>query len=318
MKTIVPVLVLAAACQPASGPAAPPVPVAPPEGQEPARFAPLEHAHGQGALFIARLRADSGRTASSPTGTGAFVLEARGRDATLRYDLTYDGVPGGASAVTLRNAGEGGSGAVLHVICGAAGAERCPPRSGATLAGAWTSAGGLTPERVRELAARRVYVEVQGGRTLRGQLLQQPFMATHVDFTARFGAQGAVGTPLAAAGPTGTGAFHLIHFGNGTEELQFEVTVVGAGQVTGSTFVTADSLRVAPAERAGLSLLTPAGESRRVGNTLSGRIRSTAPAATVFALRGADVRAQMLAGAASVRVTATAAPPLTAALVPVP
>lgn len=274
---------------------------------------PRGHSHARGTLLIARLRPVTGQAGAS--GTGAFALEARGRTVTLRYDLTYDGVPGGAASIALRNSGEGGTGEVVHTICGAlvgGRAPACPGGPGATLSGTWTA--GLTPALVHEIIARRVYVELRGGQLLRGQLFQQPFMATHVDFVARFGGANQ------ARGATGTGAFHLIHFGNGTEELHFEITVTGAGQVSGAELVTADSARIPLAQRRGLSLLATAEEPQRVGNTLSGRISSRSPSTTLFRIRAPDLRAQLLRGEGTLRITTTGpgARPLTARIVPIP
>jgi hypothetical protein len=271
---------------------------------------PLHPHRAQGTLFIARLRAADGpRGTPTPTGTGAFVLEVRDRLSTLRWELTYDGLDAPPAAIHLRNTGEGSAGGrVVQTLCGedadGRGPRACPPAAGATLSGTWTSASGLTPELVREVAARRVYVEVRTGRpALRGHLLQQRLMAHSIDFTAR----------VTGPGTSGTGAFHLIQFGDGAEELQFEITVTGDGDLGAVDFVSQD--RAVPLATAAA---LPAGQER-VGNTVSGTIRSESSAANLLTVADGASRDALAEGRGSLRVT-TQRPSrrISAAIVPVP
>lgn len=194
---------------------------------------PDEHegmTHTATSLFVARMdgRAVVPASGSGATGTGAFVLEVKGREARLDYHLTFDSLRNGPPrAIRLRNFSAGGNGEVVHVVCGAPeGAAACPDSPGGTVSGAWTSgdAHPLTPELARELAAQRVYAEVESGtagaREVRGQLSSPPFMAITRSFVAKLSASGAPGV-------SGTGAFSLVIIDEQRRLLLFDVTVTG-------------------------------------------------------------------------------------------
>jgi hypothetical protein len=206
-------------------------------------------AHQQSTLFVARADArqvvPAGR--SGATATGAFILAVKGRDARLEYDLTFDGLQNGpASAIRLYNFGPGANGKVVHIICGRGeGSQACPQATGATVTGVWTSDDRmpLSPQLVSELAAQRIYVEIESGQRgtpeIRSQLMQQSFMAMTKSFVARLGREGD-----ARRGVTGTATFDFVRIDARRTFIIFDLTVTGlAAPVTAVNIMPADGTR---------------------------------------------------------------------------
>jgi len=128
----------------------------------------------------------------------------------------------------LRNAGEGGIGDVVHVVCGEGAEQPCPRASGGTLSGRWTSDDdpALTYDLVREIAALRIYAEVEPAGAeapaIRGQLTTNRSMIMAEGFVARLRPEEGE-----AADASGTAAVFVKTFPDGREEVDYSFTVTG-------------------------------------------------------------------------------------------
>lgn len=274
--------------------------------------------HGDAALYVARVRGEAG-PAESATGTGSFVLEANHDAAELIYGITYDGLPGPPTAVYLRN-GQDPDGPVVHVICGRppGGAEAgpCPPGTGATLMGRWSSGPSeapLTPDLVREMAAQRIVLEIDGGAEgarLEATLEPNAFMAMAEEF---------VSVLRGANGATGIAAVRLIRIGEGEEIFQYDVTVTGGGpvreiQLAGGGGRILKSM--SGSERAAMRLNVARGALREGAGTLRGVVRNQA-GPNLLLLRSDDIRELLSGGNLSVNVVTTSNVTLRGGLQPV-
>jgi hypothetical protein len=270
--------------------------------------APVQH--GEAVLFVARLEG-SGAAAPQATATGAFVLHASRTAARLDYRITYDGLPAAPTAVYLRNAGAGAAGPVVHVLCGRrpeGGAAPCPAASGGTLTGQL----GLRGPLVRELAVQRMTLEFAAGPgdgALQATLQPNAFMVMAAEFRAPL--QGERG------GPTGTGAFRLLRFGDGREVLQYDVTVTGGGPVRALEFALPGGVTTVTAvERRSLLLTADSAARQGGGATLRGAIVSDS-GPNLLRLRGGAVKRLLSRGELTVRVTTSRSGVVTGRVQPV-
>lgn len=186
--------------------------------------------HQETTLFVARADASKVVPAqrSGATATGAFILRVKGRDARLEYDLTFDGLQNGpARVIRLNNFAEGANGKLVHIICGR-DAKPCPNATGATVSGEWGSGDKppLDPALVHELAAGRIYVEIESGPRsapeIRSQLKQQSSMGMARSFVSKLGREG-----NARTGMTGTAAFDFVRIDDRRTFILFDITVTG-------------------------------------------------------------------------------------------
>jgi CHRD domain-containing protein len=179
---------------------------------------------GGPVLFLGR--ADGGQVvphqASGATATAAIIIDRVAQE--LSYDVTYQGLERGPpSRIALYNFGIGGNGAVVTVLCGP-GAEACPPRPAARLAGMAT--GLRLPGRLLvEFASGRVYLQIDGGDgrpEIRGQLDANDAMVGHREFVARL----APGPARGAAGE-GTAILTETYLPGNRVAVEYSVTVAG-------------------------------------------------------------------------------------------
>ena len=187
-------------------------------------------AHPKSTLYVAEMSGEEiapEPLATSASATGAFVLEASRELITVDYDLTYDALDQAPTRIVLRNAGEGGIGEVVHVVCGEGAEQACPQQTGATISGRWTSEDEppLTFDLVREIAALRTYIEVEAGDgmpVIRGQLTTNRSMVMADGFVARLRPQAGEGDEA-----SGTAAVFVRRMPGGAEEVDYSFTVTG-------------------------------------------------------------------------------------------
>lgn len=97
--------------------------------------------HPRSTFLAARLEAKNvvPPSVSSGSGTGVFVFLAKGREATVSYQLSYATLLSPeVRSILLRNFGAGKEGRVVHVVCGE-GAKSCPAGTDGTLRGSWSA-----------------------------------------------------------------------------------------------------------------------------------------------------------------------------------
>jgi hypothetical protein len=105
-----------------------------PTGSQP----PKEHVHLKNTLFAATLT-EKGQGAEGGVATGVFVLAIDGKRPRLEYELAFDAVPNPPTSITLHNFGEGGSGPIVHVVCGGDSPQRCPTAPSGVVKGVWSA-----------------------------------------------------------------------------------------------------------------------------------------------------------------------------------
>ena len=179
------------------------------------------------SLLLAQLDGKQvvGHSASTATGTGAFVLDPARH--TVTYDLTYQGLEsGGARSIALHNFGAGKTGDVIKVLC-EAGTQPCPGPNSATISGTFdrVDKGALDNNLVGEFDSERIYVEIVGGDgkpEIRGQLAPNTAMAPFSNYVARL-------EPMAGTGGSGTGTAILseVRLPGGTISVFYAATVAG-------------------------------------------------------------------------------------------
>jgi hypothetical protein len=182
--------------------------------------------HGGTTLFLAQM---SGTKVVPPrpvaaTATGAFLVDPEKR--IVSYDLTYHGLEQGPpKSIALHNFGEGGNGALVHVICGDA-VRPCPDLTSANLIGMWDGRGQtqLDTKLLGEFASARVYAEIVGGDgkpEIRGQLEPNDAMVPVRNFVVHLDpAPGSEGRGV------GTAVLSEVHFRDRVAVF-YAVTVVG-------------------------------------------------------------------------------------------
>lgn len=179
---------------------------------------------GGPVLFMGR--ADAGkvvpRQTSTATATAAIIIDRVAQE--LRFDLTYQGLERGApSRIALYNFGVSGNGPLVVDLCGG-GAEPCPDRPSARLAG--TAAKLRLPGRLLvEFASGRIYLQIHGADgkpEIRAQLDANDAMVAHRDFVARL-------APAPARGATGEGTAILTetYLPGDRVAVEYSVTVAG-------------------------------------------------------------------------------------------
>jgi hypothetical protein len=258
----------------------------------PADFAAAQHAGmkmSETTLLVARLDAKQvvGGSASSATGTGAFLLDAAQQ--TLAYDLTYQGLEGGgAKSIALHNFGAGKNGEVVKVLCGM-DAQQCPSGPFATITGRFErdDKRPLDNNLIGEFDSQRVYVEIVGGDgkpEVRGQLSPNVAMVPVSNFTVRLApAQGA------DSKGTGTAIVSEVHLPGGRVSVFYAATVAGtSGTPTNAALVNGPTPKARVfSERTALPKVQfRLSRDKKTGGSLAGayEINSAAPTAR-FATR---------------------------------
>jgi hypothetical protein len=258
----------------------------------PANFAAAQHAGmkmAETTLLVARLDAKQvvGGSASSATGTGAFLLDPAQQ--TLAYDLTYQGLEaGGAKSIALYNFGAGKSGEVVKVLCGM-DAPPCPAGPSATISGRVErdDKRALDHNLIGELDSQRVYVEVVGGDgkpEVRGQLAPNIAMVMVSNYVARL-------LPAEGADTKGTGTAIVseAHLPDGKVSVFYAATVAGtSGTPTNAALVNGPTPKArAFTERSALpKMQLRLSRDKKTGGSLAGayEINSAVPTAR-FATR---------------------------------
>jgi hypothetical protein len=137
-------------------------------------------------LFVAQLDAKQvvGGSASSATGTGAFVLD---RKHAVQYSLTYQGLDLSAKSIALYNFDKGKNGEAIKVLCGP-GAQPCPSGNAGTISGNFERGDSRAIDNalVGEFDSGRIYVEIVGSDgkpQIRGQLEHNGAMVMVANYT---------------------------------------------------------------------------------------------------------------------------------------
>ena len=253
----------------------------------PADFVAAQHAGMKMAtntLLVAQLDAKQvvGGSASTATGTGAFLLDRTQR--TLGYDLTYEGLAsGGAKSIALHNFGQGKNGDVVKVICGA-DAKPCPNGPSATISGRFEQGDGrqLDNNLLGEFASERTYVEIVGNDgkpEIRGQLAPNSAMVHVMNYIATL-------TPAEGTNSQGTGTAIVseTHLPGGKVSVFYAATGAGtAGTPTNAAMVSGPTPRerTFSTQSALPKLQLRSSRERRSGGSLSGsyEINTAAPKA---------------------------------------
>jgi hypothetical protein len=157
---------------------------------------PRQHVHPKNTLFAATL-SEKGQGVDGAVATGVFVLSIDAKRPKVDYELAFDAIPNPPTTITLRNFAEGGTGAIVHVVCGGDSSRRCPTAASGVVTGTWSAGDNpaLTLELTREMANMRIYAELSAGSfAARGQLQGHWTMAPYRAYTTRFGGpEGGVG-----------------------------------------------------------------------------------------------------------------------------
>jgi hypothetical protein len=182
----------------------------------------LQH-HARSNLYAAALDGLQVVPPKDTTASGTAVLIVDAGANTLRYDITYRGLRGGASQIALRNFGRGANGKTIETFCGGTSGKPCPTETAATLRGSVNAhdAPILADDALKELALGRSYIEIEVGgiAEIRGQFDNRDLMAPVERFVSRLGSTD-------GGGATGTGVFVLTPGGaNGRTRLNYLVTV---------------------------------------------------------------------------------------------
>ncbi|HEY1475231.1 MAG TPA: CHRD domain-containing protein [Pseudolabrys sp.] len=239
-------------------------------------------------MFVAQLDAKQvvGGSASTATGTGAFLIDAKKR--TMAYKLTYEGLASdGAKSIALYNFGSGKDGKMVQVLCGET-AQPCPKAASATLSGHFegSDARVLDYGTLGEFASERIYVEIvaaDGKPEIRGQLSPNQAMVMVSNYTVDL--KPAAGTDSKG---TGTAVVSEAHLPDGKISVFYAATVAGTlGAPTNAAMVSGP----APGDRTfkvnaalpRLRVLTSA--DKKTGGSLTGVYeidtkKPTAPVAT--------------------------------------
>ena len=167
------------------------------------QFAAAQMHMAMTTLLVAQLDAKQvvGGSASTATGTGAFLLDAAHK--TLAYNLTYEGLSSdGAKSIALHNFGSGKNGETIKVLCGG-DAKPCPKSASATISGRFESGDGsaIDNKLLGEFGSERVYVEIVGADgkpEIRGQLSPNQAMVMVSNYTVNL-------APAAGTNSKGTG-----------------------------------------------------------------------------------------------------------------
>jgi hypothetical protein len=137
-------------------------------------------------LFVAQLDAKQvvGGSASSATGTGAFVLD---RKHAVQYSLTYQGLDLSTKSIALYNFDKGKNGEAVKVLCGP-GAQPCPSGNAGTISGNFERGDSRAIDNalVGEFDSGRIYVEIVGSDgkpQIRGQLEHNGAMVMVANYT---------------------------------------------------------------------------------------------------------------------------------------
>lgn len=258
----------------------------------PANFAAAQHAGmkmSETTLLVARLDAKQvvGGSASSATGTGAFLLDPAQQ--TLAYDLTYQGLEaGGAKSIALHNFGAGKNGEMVKVLCGL-DAPPCPADPSATITGRFErdDKRPLDSDLKGEFFSQRIYVEIVGGDgkpEVRGQLAPNIAMVTVSNYTARL-------APAEGADSKGSGTAIVseAHLPGGKVSVFYAATVAGtSGTPTNAALVNGPTPKArAFTERSALPKMQfRLSRDRKTGGSLAGayEINTAVPTAR-FATR---------------------------------
>lgn len=241
-----------------------------------AEFAAAQHAGMKMAtntLLVAQLDAKQvvGGSASSATGTGAFLLDPAQR--TLMYNLTYEGLAsGGARSIALHNFGQGKNGETVKVLCGAEG-RPCPNAASATISGRFERGDGreLDNNLIGEFGSERVYVEIVGAdgkAEIRGQLAPNSAMVMVSNFVVNLAPAEGVDSK-----GTGTAVVSETHLPGGKVAVFYAATVAGtSGAPTNAALVSGATpqARTFTTQSALPKLQLRSARDRRTGGSLAG------------------------------------------------
>jgi hypothetical protein len=244
-------------------------------------------------LFLAQLDPKQvvGGSASSASGTGAFILDKK---RMVQYRLTYQGLDAPAKSIALYNFGKGRNGKAIKVLCGAGG-EPCPAGNSATISGSFESvdSGAIDNALVGELDSGRVYVEIIGNddkAQIRGQLEHNGAMVMVANFTANL-------APVAGADTKGNGTAVVseTYLPDGKTLVFYAATVAGTtGAPTGASLGAAPTAGAAPAPPVLPQLKLNLSRDRQTGGSLSGgyQVDMAAPKAPLASLALRDSNGQ--------------------------
>jgi len=235
-------------------------------------------------LFIAQLDAKQvvGGSASSATGTGAFMLDKK---RMVQYRLTYQGLDTPAKSIALYNFGKGRNGQAIKVLCGP-GAEPCPPGNAATISGSFERGDSRAIDNalVGEFDSARVYVEIVGGNDkpqIRGQLEHNGAMVMVADYTVNL-------APLPGIDSKGNGTAVVseTYLPGGKTSVFYAATVAGtAGAPTNASLGAAPTApeRAFTPQSALPQLKLNLSRDRQTGGSLSGGylVETAAPKAVL-------------------------------------
>lgn len=190
-------------------------------------------------LLIAQLDAKqvAGASASSATGTGAFLLDAVQH--TLEFRVTYQGLDaGGAKSIGLYNFGKGKNGERVKELCGVV-TQPCPDSASATISGRFERGDdrALDNHLIGEFDSERIYVEIVGTNgkpEIRGQLAPNTAMVPVANYVAYL-------APIAGSNSkaSGTAIFSETYLPGGKVSVSYAVTVAEtSGAPTGAALAT--------------------------------------------------------------------------------
>ncbi len=238
-----------------------------------AHFAASQHAGmpmAETTLLLAQLDGKQvvGGSASSASGTGAFLLDPVQR--TLTYRLTYQGLEaGGASSIALRNFDKGGNGEAVRVLCGAE-AERCPEGASATISGRAEGGGRpLDNALIGEFDSGRVYIEIVGGAgkpEIRGQLGANGAMVMVTSYVANLAP--AAGTESKGSG---TAVVSETYLPGDKVSVFYAATVAGTSGAPTNAGLVAGAARAFATRTALPKLERKLSRDRESGGSLSGQ-----------------------------------------------
>jgi hypothetical protein len=242
-------------------------------------FAAGQHAGMKTAtntLLVAQLDAKQvvGGSASSATGTGAFLLDRVQR--TLAYNLTYEGLASGsAKSIALYNFGRGKNGDAAKVICGG-DTKPCPKGPSATISGRFEQSEGrpLDNKMLGEFGSERVYVEIVGSdgqAEIRGQLAPNSAMVMVSNYVVNL-------TPSegTASKGSGTAIISETHLPDGKVAVFYAATVAGtSGPPTNAALVNGPtpSARTFTVRKALPNMQLRSSRDKKAGGSLSGNYK---------------------------------------------
>ena len=253
------------------------------------QFAAAQMHMAMTTLLVAQLDAKQvvGGSASTATGTGAFLLDAAHK--TLAYNLTYEGLSSdGAKSIALHNFGSGKNGETIKVLCGG-DAKPCPKFASATISGRFESGDGraIDNKLLGEFGSERVYVEIAGADgkpEIRGQLSPNQAMVRVSNYIVNL-------VPAAGTNSKGTGTAIVseTYLPDGKVSVFYAATVAStAGAPTNVAMVAGQTsqARTFSAQAALPKMELRSAPNKKNGGSLSGvyEINSAKPAAP-FAAR---------------------------------